>query len=118
MRYYDYFSLFAVITLTLAGIAGIRAKSRASLFAGGISAILLIVAALMAMKHERSGGDGSNTGYIVGLVVSIALLGRFLPAFLKTKKLYPGGIMALFSLLGIAAGILGLMNAGPFKVSP
>lgn len=111
MKYYDYFAFFALVTFVLAAIAGIKAKSRASLFAGGISAILLIVATIMAARRESVAG--TNWGYVVALVVSVALLGRFLPAFIKTKKFYPAGIMALLSLLGVIAGILALLKAGP-----
>jgi uncharacterized membrane protein (UPF0136 family) len=46
----------------------------------------------------------------MGLVLSVMLLGRFLPGFLKSKKFYPAGIMALLSLGGVVAGILGLMG--------
>src|SRR6187402_3595170 len=103
MKYYDYFALFGLITFVLAAIAGIKAKSRASLFAGGISGILLVVSTIMAWKRDKD--IGTNWGYVLALVVSVALLGRFLPAFLKTKKLYPAGIMAVLSILGVVAGI-------------
>jgi hypothetical protein len=49
-------------------------------------------------------------GYITGAVVSFLLLGRFLPGFLRTKALYPAGIMAILSLLGVAAGIAGYLK--------
>ncbi len=113
MKYYDYFALFGLFCFVLAAIAGIRAKSRASLLAGGISGMLLLVATLMAMK--RKDVEGLNYGYVVGLVTSGLLLGRFLPSWIKTKKLYPAGIMALLSLFGLVAGILGLMKIGPLQ---
>ena len=47
------------------------------------------------------------------VVWCVLLLGRFLPAFLKSKKFYPSGIMALLSVLGVVAGILALMKSGP-----
>jgi uncharacterized membrane protein (UPF0136 family) len=117
MKYYDYFALFGLVTLVLAGIAGVKAKSRASLFAGGVSAMLLLTATMMELTRERRGGDGIHWGYIIGTVASVALLGRFLPALLKTKKFYPAGIMVLLAVPGLAAGILGAMNAGPLKVT-
>jgi len=115
MKFYDYFAFFALVTFVLAAVAGVRAKSRASLFAGGLSAILLVVACTMAARREQM--EGVNYGYIVGLAVSALLLGRFLPAWLKTKKFYPAGIMALLSLGGIAAGVLGLvMKEDPARI--
>ena len=113
MKYYDYFAFFGLFCFVLAAIAGIRAKSRASLFAGGISGVLLVVATLMAIKREQM--EGLNYGYVVGLVTCVLLLGRFLPSWLKTKKLYPAGIMAVLSVLGVVAGILGLSKIGPLQ---
>jgi F0F1-type ATP synthase assembly protein I len=49
-------------------------------------------------------------GYVVGAVVSGLLMGRFLPVFLKTKAWYPAGIMAVLSVLGMAAGVAGYLN--------
>jgi uncharacterized membrane protein (UPF0136 family) len=108
MKYSDYFVVFGAVSLVLGILGYVRAKSVPSLFAGGVSGVLLVVAGTMALKRE--GTDGVNYGYVVGLVVSALLLGRFLPGFLKSKKLYPAGIMAILSVGGIAAGILGLMK--------
>ena len=79
----------------------------ASLVAGGISGIGLCASGVIALRN--AGSSGVNPGYIMGLVLSVLLLGRFLPGFLKSKKFYPAGLMAFLSLLGIAAGIGGLM---------
>lgn len=103
MKYSDYFVFFGAVSLALGILGYIRAKSIPSLIAGGISGIGLVAAGVMVMRQ-------GTAGYIVGLVLSVLLLGRFLPAFLKTKKFYPGGIMALLSVLGVAAGVLGLMG--------
>ena len=86
------------------GILGfVKAKSRASLFAGGVSGVLLVVAGMMALKNPP-------VGYVVGAVVSGLLLGRFVPVFLKTKVWYPAGIMAVLAVLGVAAGVAGSLN--------
>ena len=86
------------------GILGfVKAKSRASLFAGGVSGVLLVVAGMMALKNP-------SVGYVVGAVVSGLLMGRFLPVFLKTKAWYPAGIMAVLAVLGVAAGVAGYLN--------
>ncbi len=106
----DYYAIFGAISILL-GIAGfIRAKSRASLIAGTLSGLALLFAAMVIAKRYAAGTDSVKTGYIIGLVLSVLLLGRFLPGFLKSKKFYPAGIMAILSLGGIAAGILGLLG--------
>ena len=77
MRYSDYFVFFGLASLVLGILGFVKAKSRASLFAGGVSGVLLVVAGMMALKNPP-------VGYVVGAVVSGLLMGRFLPVFLKT----------------------------------
>lgn len=108
MKYCDYFFLFGAVSIVLGIMGYVRSQSVASLFAGGVSGILLAVSGIMALRRESM--DGVNWGYVLGLVVSVLLLGRFLPVFLKSKKFYPAGIMAVLSVLGIAAGTLGLLH--------
>lgn len=104
----DYFVFFGAISLLLGILGYVRAKSFPSLIAGGVSGIGLVASAVVAAKQALS-NSGTNVGYVMALVLSILLLGRFLPAFLKTKKFYPAGIMAVLSVLGVAAAIAGLM---------
>lgn len=103
MQYSDYFVFFGLASLIMGILGFVRAKSRASLFAGGISGVLLVVAGMMALKNPP-------VGYLTGAVVSFLLLGRFLPGFLRTKALYPAGIMAILSLLGVVAGLAGYLK--------
>ena len=106
----DYYAIFGAVSIIL-GMAGfIRAKSRASLIAGVISGLALLGAAFVIAKHYRVEPESIRNGYILGLVFSALLLGRFLPGFLKSKKFYPAGILALFSLGGVIAGVLGLLG--------
>jgi uncharacterized membrane protein (UPF0136 family) len=77
VRYSDYFVFFGLVSLVLGILGFVKAKSRASLFAGGVSGVLLVVAGMMALKNPP-------VGYVVGAVVSGLLMGRFLPVFLKT----------------------------------
>ncbi len=42
----------------------------------------------------------------IALVISFLLVGRFLPAFLKTGALMPAGMMSVLSVLGIVMAIL------------
>ncbi len=106
----DYYAFFGAVSILLGILGFLRAKSRASLIAGGLSGIALLGAAFVIAKHYKFEPEHLNRGYIMGLVISVLLLGRFLPGFLKTKKFYPAGIMALLSLGGIAAGVLGLLG--------
>ena len=106
----DYYAFFGIVSIFLGILGFVRAKSRASLIAGGLSGIALMGAAFVIAKHYKFEPGHINRGYIMGLILSVLLLGRFLPGFLKTKKFYPAGIMALLSLGGIIAGILGLLG--------
>lgn len=74
------------------GITGfVKAGSKASLLAGGISGILLIGAALW-MRRKTAGG------LILAQVVSVALLVRFAPGAVQTQKALAVG-MSLGALL-------------------
>jgi uncharacterized membrane protein (UPF0136 family) len=44
VRYSDYFVFFGLVSLVLGILGFVKAKSRASLFAGGVSGVLLVVA--------------------------------------------------------------------------
>lgn len=115
MKYSDYFMFFGFVSIVLGVLGYVRAKSVASLYAGGLSGIMLAASAFMAARRARE-EDLFNWGYLICLILSVALLGRFLPGFLKSKKFYPAGIMALLSVLGVIAGILALMRVGPLSV--
>ncbi|MDB6070876.1 MAG: hypothetical protein JWL81_2047 [Verrucomicrobiales bacterium] len=106
----DYFALFGAISILMGLLGFIRSKSRASLIAGTLSGLALLASAFVIAKHYTYQPEKITNGYIMGLVVSVLLLGRFLPGFLKSKKFYPAGIMALLSLGGIIAAILGLTH--------
>lgn len=106
----DYYALFGAVSIILGILGFVRSKSRASIIAGTLSGLALLGAAFVIARHYISEPEKLSRGYTIGLVVSVLLLGRFLPAFLKTKKIYPAGIMAIFALGGVAAGIVGLMG--------
>jgi uncharacterized membrane protein (UPF0136 family) len=100
--------LFVFGFLTVAGgvMGYVKAKSTASLVAGGISGVLLLVAGYLM------GTASGRVGLILGVVVSVALAGRFVPSYLKTKKAMPAGMMAALSIVGVALG--GVALAGLF----
>ena len=75
----------------IGGIIGfIKVKSTASLIAGGISGLILLICAWLLHQGSRLGAIGS-------LVVAVLLGGRFLMTWLRTKKLMPDLLMIAFS---------------------
>ena len=101
-RYYLF--VFGLLTI-LGGVMGfVKAQSRASLIAGGISGVLLLIAGWLMGEH-RTGG------LIMGLVLSVLLAGRFVPGYLKTKKFMPAGLMSILSVIGIVVLVAALVTS-------
>ena len=89
-----YYFIFGALTIAGGVMGFVKAQSKASLIAGGISGVLLLLAGwLIATKLY--------VGLGLGMVVSLALAGRFVPGFLATKKVMPAGMMAVLSVVGI-----------------
>jgi uncharacterized membrane protein (UPF0136 family) len=98
-----YLFIFGILTIGGGAMGFVKAGSRASLIAGGISGLLLLLAGwLMATKPQA--------GVILGLVISLALAGRFAPAFLKTYAVMPAGLMTLCSIIGVVLTVLCLVK--------
>ena len=81
-------------------------KSKASLIAGGISGILLLVAGALLQTGER------NPGLILGLIVNLALAGRFLPKFFKEKSWWPAGVEGWLGLIGVVLTVIAFVQVG------
>ncbi len=94
-----YFLGFGVASILLGLLGMIRANSKASLIAGGISGVLLIVAWWLI-------NQGNPAGKWVALTVSALLTLRFLPGFLVKKNLYPAGLMALLGIIGTVLAVM------------
>jgi uncharacterized membrane protein (UPF0136 family) len=99
-----YLVVFGVLTIAGGVMGFVKAKSRPSLVAGGISGAALVVGAYLV-------GTGSLTrvGLFTGLVVSLALAARFVGAFRKSKKVMPAGLMALLGVVGVTITSLALV---------
>jgi uncharacterized membrane protein (UPF0136 family) len=82
-----------------------RAGSRASLIAGSISGSALVGASVLVAT------GAVIAGLALGIATSLALAGRFAPAYLKTRKLMPQGVMAGLALVGVVAGVFGFLAA-------
>ena len=100
----NYYFIFGALTI-LGGVIGfVKAGSRASLIAGGVSGALILVAAWLMLRGSV------QAGLILGLVLSALLEMRFLPAFVKTKKPIPAGMMAVLSMIGTVLSVLALIK--------
>lgn len=94
-----YFIIFGLLTI-VGGVMGyVKAGSTASLIAGSISGILLLVAAFLLPSYLV-------VGLALGAVVSILLAARFVPVFLKTHQVMPAGLMSVLSVIGIIMAIV------------
>jgi len=98
-----YFFVFAALT-ALGGVMGfIKANSKPSLIAGVVSGLLLAVAGwLMPTK--------TTAGCVMGILVSLLLLGRFLPAYLKKGAAMPAIPMIILSAAGVAIAVAGMIR--------
>ena len=94
-----YFIIFGLLTIVGGVIGYVKAGSTASIIAGGISGIALIVAAWLLPGNVA-------LGLIIAGVVSIALAAKFIPDFMKTGKVMPAGLMAILSVIGVVMAIL------------
>jgi len=94
-----YFIIFGLLTIVGGVIGYVKAGSTASIIAGAISGIALIVAAYLLPENV-------GLGLIIAGVVSVALAGRFIPAFMKTGTLMPAGLMAALSVIGVIMAIV------------
>ena len=98
-----YFIIFGLLTI-VGGVIGYASKgSMASIIAGSVSGILLLVAAFLLP-------DRAVAGLVLAGVVSLLLAGRFLPAFMKGGGVMPAGMMAILSVIGIVMVILAFVR--------
>jgi len=91
-----FFLLFGLLSIAGGLLGWKKAGSKASLIAGGLSGVLLLIAAAMILSREV------KIGLIMGGVTALLLAGRFVPAFLRTKKWMPQGMMAACAVVALA----------------
>ena len=98
-----YFIVFGVLTI-VGGVMGyVKAGSTASIIAGSVSGILLLLAAFLLPGNLA-------VGLTLAAVVSVLLAGRFVPAFIKTHHVMPAGLMSVLSVIGLIVAIVAWMK--------
>ena len=87
--------VFALL-LVIGGIVGyVKSDSVASLIAGGVSGVAILLSCWLY-------GSRPLVGFGLGLIVSLALLGRFgSEAVKKGLVMWPGGVVIFFSVVTI-----------------
>ena len=94
-----YFILFGVLTIA-GGIVGyVKAGSVASIIAGSITGVLLLVAAFLLPEHRA-------VGLATAFIVSLLLAAQFVPKFVRTGRVMPPGMMSVLSVIGIIVAIV------------
>ena len=94
-----YFIVFGALTI-VGGIGGyVKAGSAASIIAGSITGVLLLVAAFLLPEHRMA-------GLATALIISLLLAAQFIPKLLRTGRVMPAGIMSLLSVIGIIVVIV------------
>ena len=94
-----YLIIFGLLTIAGGVMGYVKAGSTASIIAGSISGVLLLLAGFLLPMQPAA-------GLALGGIVSLLLVGYFLPALFRTGKIMPAGMMSLLSVLGVAFTIV------------
>ncbi len=92
-----YYYFFGLVAVTGGAMGYARAKSKASLIAGGVSGALLIIAGLISP---------SVPGFVLALIVSILLLAHFGRSYAAKKKPMPAFPMIVLSGICIVLTVI------------
>jgi uncharacterized membrane protein (UPF0136 family) len=89
-----------------AGILGYRkARSVPSLIAGAVSGSALLAAAGLVASGWGALGLG------LGSMTCAALAGRFVPTFVRTRRMMPHGVMAVLSGAGLLSALVASVSS-------
>ncbi|PYK13552.1 MAG: hypothetical protein DME65_01560 [Verrucomicrobia bacterium] len=94
-----YFIIFGILTIAGGVVGYVKAGSVASIIAGSITGVLLLVAAFLLPERR---GMGLATAFIVSLL----LIAQFAPKFIRTGRVMPAGMMSVLSVIGLIAAIV------------
>jgi uncharacterized membrane protein (UPF0136 family) len=98
-----YFIIFGLLTIVGGVIGYVKAGSMASIIAGSVAGILILVAAFLLPAHV-------TLALVLGLIISLALAGRFVPAFIRTGGIMPAGLMSVLSVIGVLVALAALFK--------
>ena len=94
-----YFIIFGLLTIAGGIIGYLKAGSVASIIAGAITGVLLLVAAFLLPEHRVA-------GLATALIVSLLLAAQFVPKLIRTGRIIPAGMMSVLSVIGIIAAMI------------
>ena len=94
-----YFVVFGILTIAGGVVGYVKAGSVASIVAGGVTGILLLVAAFLLPEYRAA-------GLATACIVSLLLAAQFVPKFLRTGRVMPAGMMSILSVIGIIVAIV------------
>ena len=94
-----YFIVFGLLTVAGGVVGYVKAGSVASIIAGSITGVLLLVAAFLLPEHRA-------IGLATAFIISLLLAAQFVPKFIRTGKVMPAGMMAILSVIGLIAAIV------------
>ena len=94
-----YFIVFGVLTIAGGVVGYFKAGSVASIVAGSIAGVLLLVAAFLLPEHRA-------IGLATAFIISLLLAAQFAPKFLRTGRVMPAGMMSILSVIGVIAAIV------------
>ena len=94
-----YFIVLGVLTIAGGVVGYVKADSVASIIAGSITGVLLLVAAFLLPEHRA-------IGLATAFIISLLLAAQFAPKFLRTGRVVPAGMMSILSVIGVIAAIV------------
>jgi uncharacterized membrane protein (UPF0136 family) len=94
-----YFIIFGVLTIAGGVVGYVKAGSVASIIAGSVTGVLLLVAAFLLPEHHA-------IGLATAFIVSLLLAAQFVPKFIRTGRIMPPGTMSVLSVIGIIVAIV------------
>jgi len=98
-----YFLVFGVLTIAGGVVGYVKAGSVASIIAGSITGVLLLVAAFLLPEHRA-------IGLATAFIISLLLAAQFAPKFIRTGRVMPAGMMSVLSVIGVIAAIVAWMK--------
>jgi len=94
-----YFIVFGALTIAGGIFAYVRVGSAASIIAGSISGVLLLVAAFLLPEYRAA-------GLATALIISLLLAAYFIRKFSQTGMVMPAGLMSILSVIGVIVAVV------------